>query len=349
MGPIPNFVASGTPFVATTVSRRSSPCGAAGDLVGPQLRGHRHRAAVRGGAVGTGMAVGEGGRTRPTHRMRLVTPAGDDQPLVAPSVGRSSSKPSNPSWPSTAPARAAKRLASSSPASSGTVMALIFDERHAPITALRPDLCPTGTAGRWSPSVHTPFTWWIGCTAPVPRDGTMSGPERGGGPTEQSTFRDPGGGWPLRRLAVPPGESQPDTHRATEPDRGPIRRLTGLPVFHTAIGIRKGASPEAPFGVPVTGGPQGRIVVSSMSSAARTSAASGTGDRAVGDHPIQLVAVGPRSPSGGAAPRPRRPGSRVSWRRSRWPPPVGVGIGQQIDDAGRPGPGVPRSRSARVR
>ena len=42
------------------------------------------------------------------------------------SVGRSSSKPSKPSWSSTACARAAKRLASSSPASSGTVMALIL-------------------------------------------------------------------------------------------------------------------------------------------------------------------------------------------------------------------------------
>ena len=40
-------------------------------------------------------------------------------------------------------------------------------------------------------------------------------PEKGGGPNQQSTFWDPGGGWPLRRLAVLPGESQPDTHRAS--------------------------------------------------------------------------------------------------------------------------------------
>src|SRR5690606_3980682 len=46
--------------------------------------------------------------------------------VVRPSVGRSSSKPSKPSWSSTAPARAAKRLASSSPEPSGTVMALIL-------------------------------------------------------------------------------------------------------------------------------------------------------------------------------------------------------------------------------
>ena len=36
------------------------------------------------------------------------------------------SKPSKPSWLSTAPARAAKRRASSSPLSAGTVIALIF-------------------------------------------------------------------------------------------------------------------------------------------------------------------------------------------------------------------------------
>jgi hypothetical protein len=43
-----------------------------------------------------------------------------------PSVGRRSSKPSKPSWWSTAPARAAKRRASSSPLPGGTVMALIL-------------------------------------------------------------------------------------------------------------------------------------------------------------------------------------------------------------------------------
>jgi len=45
--------------------------------------------------------------------------------VVRSSVGCSSSKPSKPSWLSTAPARAAKRRASSSPLSELTVMALI--------------------------------------------------------------------------------------------------------------------------------------------------------------------------------------------------------------------------------
>src|SRR5690348_10393464 len=46
--------------------------------------------------------------------------------VVRPSVGLSSSKPSKPSWSSTAPARAANRRASSSPLSAGTVIALIL-------------------------------------------------------------------------------------------------------------------------------------------------------------------------------------------------------------------------------
>src|SRR5271169_6822800 len=46
--------------------------------------------------------------------------------VVRPSVGLSSSKPSKPSWLSTAPARAANRRASSSPLSAGTVIALIL-------------------------------------------------------------------------------------------------------------------------------------------------------------------------------------------------------------------------------
>ncbi len=41
-------------------------------------------------------------------------------------MGLSNSKPSKPSWLSTAPARAANRLASSSPLSAGTVIALIL-------------------------------------------------------------------------------------------------------------------------------------------------------------------------------------------------------------------------------
>jgi predicted nucleic acid-binding protein len=46
--------------------------------------------------------------------------------VARPSVGLSSSKPSKPSWLSTAPARAANRRASSSPLSAGTVIALIL-------------------------------------------------------------------------------------------------------------------------------------------------------------------------------------------------------------------------------
>src|SRR3954449_150052 len=43
--------------------------------------------------------------------------------VVRSSVGRSSSKPSKPGWSSTAPARAAKRFASSTPLAAGTVVA----------------------------------------------------------------------------------------------------------------------------------------------------------------------------------------------------------------------------------
>ncbi len=46
--------------------------------------------------------------------------------VARPSVGLSSSNPSNPSWLSTAPARAANLRASSSPLSAGTVIALIL-------------------------------------------------------------------------------------------------------------------------------------------------------------------------------------------------------------------------------
>src|SRR5580658_7984902 len=46
--------------------------------------------------------------------------------VVRPSVGFSSSNPSNPSWSSTAPARAANLRPSSSPLSAGTVIALIL-------------------------------------------------------------------------------------------------------------------------------------------------------------------------------------------------------------------------------
>ena len=65
--------------------------------------------------------------------------------VVRSSVGLSSSNPSNPSWLSTAPARAANRRASSSPLSAGTVIALIL------ITVIRP-MMPAGgnpvTAGQ---------------------------------------------------------------------------------------------------------------------------------------------------------------------------------------------------------
>src|SRR4051812_19610297 len=56
-----------------------------------------------------------------SSRHRVIT-----SQVVRSSVGLSSSKPSKPSWPSTAPARAANRLPSSSPLSAGTVMALIL-------------------------------------------------------------------------------------------------------------------------------------------------------------------------------------------------------------------------------
>jgi hypothetical protein len=55
--------------------------------------------------------------------------------VVRPSVGLSSSKPSKPSWSSTAPARAANLRASSSPLSAGTVIALI-------LTTVMPTIMP---------------------------------------------------------------------------------------------------------------------------------------------------------------------------------------------------------------
>ena len=109
----------------------ASPLGPAGHLVGPQLGGHRDGPAVGRGAVGAGVAVGEGGRGDPGLERRLVTPAGDHEPRRR-HGGRGGSKPSKPSWSSTAPA-AAKRRASSSPASAGTVMALILMTVMAPI------------------------------------------------------------------------------------------------------------------------------------------------------------------------------------------------------------------------
>lgn len=77
---------------------------------GRRRRGHGRRPARRPSS----------GRT-PRRAKRVTT-----SHCLRSSVGRSSSKPSNPSWSSTAPARAAKRRASSSPASAGTVMALIL-------------------------------------------------------------------------------------------------------------------------------------------------------------------------------------------------------------------------------
>ncbi len=55
--------------------------------------------------------------------------------VVRPSVGLSSSKPSKPSWLSTAPARAANLRARSSPLSAGTVIALI-------LTTVMPTIMP---------------------------------------------------------------------------------------------------------------------------------------------------------------------------------------------------------------
>src|SRR6476659_638806 len=45
------------------------------------------------------------------------------------------------------------------------------------------------------------------------RCGFMVGPRKGGGPTERMFLRDFGGGWPLRRLAGPPGETTSATPR----------------------------------------------------------------------------------------------------------------------------------------
>src|ERR1700683_3681750 len=65
-----------------------------------------------------------------SSRQRVTT-----SQVVRSSVGLSSSNPSNPSWSSTAPARAAKRRASSSPLSAGTVIALI-------LTTVMPTIMP---------------------------------------------------------------------------------------------------------------------------------------------------------------------------------------------------------------
>src|SRR6476661_2551667 len=62
-----------------------------------------------------------------SSRQRVTT-----SQVVLSSVGLRSSNPSNPSWSSTAPARAPKRRASSSPLLAGTVMALIL------MTVIRP-------------------------------------------------------------------------------------------------------------------------------------------------------------------------------------------------------------------
>src|SRR5882762_6141767 len=76
-----------------------------------------------------------------SSRQRVTT-----SQTVRSSVGWSSSKPSNPSWLSTAPARAANRWASSSPLSAGTVIALI-------LMTVMASMFPPGTswpAGYWS-------------------------------------------------------------------------------------------------------------------------------------------------------------------------------------------------------
>src|SRR5579862_9285092 len=76
--------------------------------------------------------------------------------VARPSVGLSSSKPSKPSWLSTAPARAANLRASSSPLSAGTVIALI-------LTTVMPTIMPapaplssaaTPCVTPWPPALH---------------------------------------------------------------------------------------------------------------------------------------------------------------------------------------------------
>ena len=116
--------------------KRSRRGGEVDDVVRPEFTVGAHRRGIGTGPGGPGrrpgrfdrspVAVGEGGGRHPGVERVLVPPAGEHQPHVPSSLGWRSSKPSKPSASSTAPARLAKRRASSSPEPSRTVMALIF-------------------------------------------------------------------------------------------------------------------------------------------------------------------------------------------------------------------------------
>ena len=106
--------------------------------------GHRRRCApARTGGRGRRPASSPRRGTTSSSRQRVTT-----SQVVRSSVGCSSSKPSKPSWSSTAPARAANRLASSSPVSAGTVMALILMTWDMPAPYLRPAAVRTGDVPR---------------------------------------------------------------------------------------------------------------------------------------------------------------------------------------------------------
>src|SRR5215813_2536289 len=105
-----------------------------------------------------------------SSRHRVIT-----SQVVRPSVGLSSSKPSKPSWLSTAPARAANRRASSSPLSAGTVMALIFTTDMCPIMPAIPSARPPDARAPLQPDVppashRRPVPW-----EHVPCHGTEGG------------------------------------------------------------------------------------------------------------------------------------------------------------------------------
>src|SRR6516164_5506629 len=84
-----------------------------------------------------------------SSRQRVTT-----SQVVRPSVGLSSSNPSNPSWSSTAPARWANLRASSSPLSAGTVIALI-------LTTVMPPIMPGWPSG---PACRPPAAMLAGRT-----------------------------------------------------------------------------------------------------------------------------------------------------------------------------------------
>ena len=103
-----------------------SGCGAERHLVGPQLRADRHRAAVGRGPIGAGMAMGECWRRDPGLEGILVAPAGHDQPLSTVVGGPEQFETLEALLVVDRAGTGGEALASSSPASSGTVMALIL-------------------------------------------------------------------------------------------------------------------------------------------------------------------------------------------------------------------------------